>query len=61
VTLRESTLACSRKDDQDTDRFELRLLDDGASELRFLLDEAIRQELAADGIPVPKPIRLTKQ
>ncbi len=61
VTERASTVTFSRKDGPDTDRFELRLLDPGRAELRLLLDDADREELAASGIAAPKPIALTKQ
>ena len=59
VVTRASTLSFARKDGNDTDRFELRLV--GAqAELRFILSDADRQELAAEGIPVPKPFPLTR-
>ena len=61
VTQRGSTLSFSRKDVAETDRFELRLLDAGHADLRFLLTDADRKELAANGVPTPKPIRLTKR
>jgi hypothetical protein len=61
VTQRASTVTFSRKDGSDTDRFELRLLETGQAELQFLLNDADREELAANGVPTPKPIRLTKQ
>ena len=61
VTRRGSVLTFATKDGTDTDRFELRLLDGSSAELWFLLNEADREELAANGVPVPKPIRLTRQ
>jgi hypothetical protein len=61
VTRQGAILTFARKDGADTDRFELRLLDGGGAELRFLVNDADREELAANGIPVPKPIRLTRQ
>ena len=61
VKLRASILTFSRKDGASTDRFEVRLLDDGGAELKFLLDEEDLRELAASSIPTPKPIHLTKQ
>ena len=61
VKRRASTLTFSRQDGASTDRFEVRLLDDGGAELRFLLDEEDVRELAASGVPPPKPIHLTKQ
>ena len=61
VKLRASLLTFSRKDGDSTDRFEVRLLDGGDAELRFLLDDEDLEEFAADGIPTPKPIHLTKR
>ena len=63
VTQRASTVTFSRKDTDDStpDRFELRLLEPGRAELQFLLSDGDREELAASGIPAPKPIPLTKQ
>jgi hypothetical protein len=61
VTQRGSTLSFSRKDGDGTDRFELQLLDAGGADLKFLLTDADRAELAANGVPAPKPIRLSKQ
>jgi len=61
VTEQPSLVTFSRKDGSDTDRFELHVLGAGRAELRFLLSDEDRQELAADGIPVPKPIALTRQ
>jgi hypothetical protein len=59
VVLRDSVLSFSRKDGNDTDHFELRLVDNRA-ELRFIPSDADRAELAAMGVPAPKPIRLTR-
>ena len=61
VKLRASLMTFSRKDGASTDRFEVRLLDGGDAELRFLLDDEDLEEFAADGIPTPKPIHLKKQ
>ena len=61
VTRRGATLTFSRKDETDVDRFEVRFLEKGRAELRLLLTDADRKELAAMGIPVLKPIALTKQ
>jgi hypothetical protein len=44
----------------DVDKFELRLIDTNTAELTVLIPEEARQELAADGIPLPKPFRLAK-
>ena len=63
VAQRGSTVTFSRKDSPEsgTDRFELRLLDAGRAELHFLLSDADRRELAANGVPAPKPIALITQ
>jgi len=61
VRQRVSTLTFAFKDGTDPARFELRLLEGGRAELRFLPDEATRKEIVAAGIPVPKPIPLTRQ
>jgi hypothetical protein len=58
LVLSRSVLSSARKDGDDTDRFELRLVGDQA-ELSFLFTETDRQELARNGVP-PKPIRLKK-
>jgi len=49
-----------RTADGDVDKFELRLVDTNTAELTLLLSEDQRQELASDGIPLPKPFRLAK-
>jgi hypothetical protein len=59
VVVRDSTLSFSRKDGADTDRFEMRLIGEQA-ELHFLPSDEDRSELAAAGVPVPKPIRLKR-
>ena len=60
VTRKGSTLTFSIKDGNDTDRFELRLPENADAELHFILNDDDRKELAAAGVPVPKPIRLTQ-
>jgi hypothetical protein len=52
------SFACKIGDD--VDRFELRLIDTNTAELTLLLPEDVRRELAADGVPLPKPFRLAK-
>ena len=59
VALRGSTLSFARKDGDDTDRFEVVLASDHA-ELRLIPSDADKAELAAAGIPVPKPVRMRK-
>jgi hypothetical protein len=36
------------------------LIGDGSADMRFVPSDADRLELAADGIPEPKPFRLTR-
>jgi hypothetical protein len=45
----------------DADRFEFRLIDAGRAELRLLVSDDQREELADMGIPALKPIPLTRQ
>jgi hypothetical protein len=59
VVVKNSVLTFARKDQHDTDRFEVRLVGN-AAELHFILTEADRRELAAEGVPPPRPVRLTK-
>ena len=59
VSFRDGVLAFARKDGDDTDRFELRVNGDTA-QLTFLVTDEFRQELKDDGLPVPKPITLTR-
>jgi hypothetical protein len=53
-------LSFSYENGGDVDKFELRLIDTNTAELTVLIPEEARQELAADGIPLPKPFRLAK-
>ena len=56
-----NVLSFSYEDDgHDVSKFELRLLDTNTDELTLLVPEVERQQLAADGISLPKPFRLTK-
>jgi hypothetical protein len=50
----------SVKNVDDVDRFEFRLIDANTGELTPIIPEEQRQELAKDGIPLPKPFRVTK-
>jgi hypothetical protein len=56
-----STLRFAVKDGNDTDLFELRVLDEGRAELRMLLSDHDVKALAAEGVGVPKPFALTRQ
>jgi hypothetical protein len=60
ATRKGSTVTFFRKDGNDTDQFELRLLENADADLHFLLNDEDRKELAASGVPLPKPIRVTK-
>ena len=61
VSQQGSTVTFSRKDGDDTDRFEFRLLDDARGELRVLPTDELRAELAENGIAAPAPFLLTRQ
>jgi hypothetical protein len=60
ATLKGSTVTFFTKDGNDTDRFELRLREDADADLQLLVNDEDRRALAAEGIPLPKPIRLKK-
>jgi len=48
VSQQGSTVTFSRKDEDDTDLFEFRLIDSTHGELRFLMAEDFRAELSAN-------------
>jgi len=56
-----SVVAFSRRDVDDIDRFEFRILTDNRAELRLLLSDDDLKELAAEGVPPPGPIQFTKR
>ena len=58
VIVRDRTVSFTGQDDDDT--FQLVLLADGHAELRLIPTDALREELARDGIPVPKPFTLSR-
>ena len=60
ATRKGATVTFSIKEGNDTDQFELRLLENGDADLHVLLNDEDRKGLAAEGVPLPKPIRLTK-
>jgi len=60
IASRSGALAFSRRDGNDIDHFEMRVLDDHEAELRLIPSDADVRELTANGIPMPKPIRLTR-
>lgn len=59
VVVRDSILSFSRRDGNDTDQFKMNRVGEDA-ELLFLPSDEDRRELAAAGVPVPKPIRLRR-
>jgi hypothetical protein len=60
VIVRGRTVAFARHDGDDVDRFELTLPADGGAELRFLVSDADREELARQGVPAPKPFAVSR-
>ena len=59
VVARGDAVAFARKDDDDTDRFEIRMVD-GDVQLTFVLSAELRERFAREGVPLPKPVRLVK-
>ena len=59
VSLRDNVLSFSRKDGDDTDRFQMRLAD-GRATLAFVVDAAVRAELAQEGVAVPRPFTMIR-
>ena len=56
-----NVLSFSYEDDaHDVSQFELRLIDTNTAELTLILPEDERQQLAAEGVSLPKPFRLAK-
>jgi hypothetical protein len=55
-----TVLSFTVKNGDDIDRFELRLIDANTGELTPIIPEEQRQELAKEGIPLPKPFPVTK-
>jgi hypothetical protein len=62
VVYREGVLSFARKDEDDIDRFEVRIIDaaGGAAQLSFVMTDEFRQELKDSGIAPPKPIVLKR-
>jgi hypothetical protein len=60
VIVKGGTATFTRHDDADVDPFELVLTADGRAELRLIPTDEMREELARDGIPVPKPFALVR-
>lgn len=59
VRERGTAISFARKDASDTDRFEISLASTGL-DLAFLFTEEDKREFAAEGIPLPKPVRLVR-
>jgi hypothetical protein len=55
-----SRLSFGLKDGESLDHFEMRLLGPDTAELLFILTDEDKKELAAEGSPLPKPLRLKK-
>lgn len=60
IKVQGRSLAFARRDGADLDHFELTVIDDRTVDLRFVPSEADRRELADNGVPLPKPIRLIR-
>jgi hypothetical protein len=60
ATMNGLTLTFFTKDGNDTDQFELRLLENATADLHVVVNDDDRRQLALQGVPPPKPIRLTK-
>lgn len=59
VRQKGDTLSFSRKDSNDADRFEVSSVGTDL-QLTFVFTEEDRREFAAEGLPLPKPVRLVK-
>jgi hypothetical protein len=56
----DGVLSFGINDGPDVDRFEFRPIDANHAELAPIFSEEERRQFAAEHIPLPKPIRLTK-
>jgi hypothetical protein len=61
IVVNGSTIAFARKDGNDIERFELRILGNDTAELILLPSEEVVRQLKQEGIPLPKPIRLQRR
>jgi hypothetical protein len=59
-SLKEGVLTFFRMGDNDSDEFRLTLTADGEAELTFHLSEETLEQLEAEGIPLPRPLKLRK-
>ena len=60
VNVRTTFVSFTRRDSNDTDHFEMRLLGNDVADLLLIPKEEDRKELTAIGVGVLKPIRLRK-
>lgn len=60
VNVQTTFVSFTRKESNDTDHFEMRLLGNDAADLLFIPTEEDRKELTAIGVGVLKPFRLRK-
>jgi hypothetical protein len=60
VVRKGSIVTFFMKEGSDADEFQLRLREGADADLHFILNEADRKEVAESGVPLPKPIRLSK-
>lgn len=60
VKVAGSVMTFAHQDGSDLDHFQLSLLDNGTAELKVLLTDEDKRELAESGVPAFKPIKLTK-
>ena len=59
ISRKGPVIAFSSKDGSEANHFEFELR--GAeAELRFILSDELRQEIASEGLPMPKPFRLKR-
>ena len=59
VTARGGIVAFARKDGDGTDRFEIQIVD-GSVQLTFIASAEDLETIAREGVPFPKPVRLTR-
>lgn len=60
IAVSGSTLSFTSKDGDDTDHFEMDVLNAQTARLTIILQDADVREAARVGVPAPKPIALTK-
>ena len=60
VAERAGTLTFAHKDGEETDRFEMKLIDATTAELALVITEEMRKDMASEGISDFKPFKLKK-